>query len=91
MEETLDILAHEVVHARRKYTLKIFLGGLFVVFIEILIALLLRKAGIVDALIIAFGAAWFVDLLLRAVNRRFEYEADLIGARIAGRDVMISR
>jgi len=31
-----------------------------------------------------------VDLLLRAVNRRLEYEADLIGARIAGKDAMIS-
>jgi len=79
------------VHAQRRHTLKIFLGGLFVVFIEIVIALLLlRRAGIVDSLIIAFGVAWFVDLLLRAVNRKFEYEADLIGARIVGKDVMIS-
>jgi len=91
IEEIVGILAHEVAHAQRRHTLKIFAGGLFITIIEITIALLLlRKAGIVDALIIAFGVAWFVDLLLRAVNRKFEYEADLIGARIVGRDVMIS-
>jgi STE24 endopeptidase len=90
-EEVVGILAHEVAHAQRKHTLKIFLGSLFIVVIEItIVLLLLRKAKIVDALIIAFGAVWFIDILLRAVNRKFEYEADLIAARIVGRDVMIS-
>ena len=91
IEELVGIIAHEVAHAQKRHTLKIFLGSLFIVVIEITVALLLlRKARIVDALIIAFGVAWFIDLLLRAVNRKFEYEADLIGARIVGRDVMIS-
>ncbi len=90
-EELIGILAHEIAHAQRRHALKIFLGSLFIVVIEITIALLLlRKAKIVDALIIAFGVAWFIDILLRAVNRKFEYEADLIGARIVGKDVMIS-
>jgi len=45
-EEILGVLAHEVVHAQRKHTLKIFLGGLFVVFIEIMIALLLLRRAV---------------------------------------------
>ena len=91
IEELVGIIAHEVAHAQKRHTLKIFLGSLFIVVIEITVALLLiRKARIVDALIIAFGVAWFIDLLLRAVNRKFEYEADLIGARVVGSDVMIS-
>ena len=90
-EELMGILAHEIAHAQRKHTLKIFLGSLLLVVIEITIALLLlHKAKIVDALIIAFGVAWFIDILLRVVNRKFEYEADLIAARIVGRDIMIS-
>ncbi len=89
--ELVGVIAHEVAHAQRRHTLKLFLGSLFVVAIEITVALLLiRKAGIVDALIIAFGVAWFIDLILRAINRKFEYEADLTGAKIVGRDVMIS-
>ena len=90
-EELIGILAHEVAHAQRRHTLKIFLGSLFIVVIEIIIALLLlHKMGIVDSLIIAFGTAWFIDMLLRALNRKFEYEADLIAAKIVGKDVMIS-
>jgi len=39
---------------------------------------------------LASGTAVLMDLLWRAVNRRFEYEADSIAARIVGRDAMIS-
>lgn len=90
-EELVGVLAHEVAHAQRRHTLKIFLGGILVVVIEIMVALtLLHKTGIVDTLIITFAAAWFIDILLRALNRKFEYEADLIAARIVGKDTMIS-
>ncbi len=90
-EELVAVLAHEVAHAQKRHTLKVFLGSLLVVVIEVIIALLLlREATIVDALIIAFGAAWLIDILLRALNRKFEYEADLIAARIVGKDAVIS-
>jgi len=39
---------------------------------------------------LASGTAVLMDLLWLAVNRRFEYEADLIAARVVGRDAMIS-
>ncbi len=90
-EELVAVLAHEVAHAQKRHTLKVFLGSLLVVVIEVIIALLLlRKATIVDALLIASGAAWLIDILLRALNRKFEYEADLIAAKIVGKDAMIS-
>ena len=90
-EELVGILAHEIAHAQKKHMLKIFLGNLLIVVIEITIALLfLHKAKIVDALIIAFGVAWFIDIFPRVLNRKFEYEADLIVARIVGKEVMIS-
>ena len=90
-EELVAVLAHEVAHAQKRHTLKVFLGSLLVVVIEVIIALLLlRKATIIDALIIAFSTAWLIDILLRALNRKFEYEADLIAARIVGKDAVIS-
>ncbi len=89
-EELLAVLAHEVAHAQKKHTLKIFMGSVLIVVLEVAVALfLLQKAGIVDSLIIAFSTAWFVDLFFRTLNRRLEYEADLIGAKVAGKEAMI--
>ena len=81
----------KIAHAQKKHTLKIILETLLVIVIEIIVALiLLHKVKIVDALIIAFSVAWFINIFLRVLNRKFEYKADLIVARIVGKEVMIS-
>lgn len=91
--ELMAVLAHEIAHLQmnhpvwESFTIPFYFGALLTSI------LLLLHAGVrlLDALIMASGIVFFIDITLtRPLSRKHEYEADLFAARIVGKDAMIS-
>jgi len=90
-EELIGVLAHEVAHASRKHTLKIFMLGIAAIIVEIvLLMFFLYRMRPVEAIMLTGVALSILEKVYLALQRRFEYEADLTGAKVVGKDVMIS-
>jgi len=90
-EELIGVLAHEVAHASRKHTLKIFTLGIAAIIVEIvLLMFFLHRMRPVEAIIFTGFILSILEKVYLALQRRFEYEADLTGAKVVGKDVMIS-
>ncbi len=90
-DEVVGILAHEIAHCKKRHITKTLLTSVFlVIFGVILLLYLLQRIDPLGAILLTAVILRVLDKVYLALMRKFEYEADLIGAKMVGVETMIS-